>query len=401
MSIRTTMSTAVTVALGAAVLLGPGAGQSLSSEGFLALRFVARTIDTGLRGGYQTVIADLNRDDKPDIIALALGLPDLLWYENPGWQRHVIGSGLTRMINVAAHDIDGDGVPELALAHGFATSYDQSPGVVSLLTQQGDPTKAWSIREIDRVPTAHRLRWADIDGSGSKVLVNAPLIGPGSEAPEYRDRLSLFWYRPGDWARQVVTDAEQGVVHGIHAAPWGDTGREAVLSASFLGVHAHGFDRGGWTRTPVVDGDSSAWPNSGASEVEVGHLGTERFLTTIEPWHGHQVVVYRGQPGSAPQSWPRQVIDGSIEDGHTLVVADLDGDGRDEIVAGERGGNRSVYLYRLDDGPATTWSKQVIDDGNMAAAGCAVSDLNGNGRPDVVCIGSGTANLKWYDNLGD
>src|SRR3981189_1584986 len=52
--------------------------------------FVAHEISTGLRGGYQVVIADLNKDGRPDIIALASGVPDLVWYENPGWQRHVL-----------------------------------------------------------------------------------------------------------------------------------------------------------------------------------------------------------------------------------------------------------------------------------------------------------------------
>jgi FG-GAP repeat. len=46
------------------------------------------------RGGYQVVIADLNKDGKPDIIALASGLPELLWYENPFWQKHVLATGV-------------------------------------------------------------------------------------------------------------------------------------------------------------------------------------------------------------------------------------------------------------------------------------------------------------------
>ena len=170
------------------------------------------------------------------VIALASGLEDLRWYENPGWQKHVMGVGLRGMINLAAHDLDADGIPELALAHGFSSSYDQSSGIVSLLTHRGDPTEPWSIREIDRTPTAQRFRWADIDGTGSKALIKAPLAGAGSSAPEFRASLSLFWYRPGDWERQTVTDDEEGVVHGIHAVPWGDPRRDAVLSASFLGL---------------------------------------------------------------------------------------------------------------------------------------------------------------------
>jgi hypothetical protein len=67
-------------------------------------------------------------------------------------------------------------------------------------------------------------------------------------------------------------------------------------------------------------------------------------------------------------------------------------------VAGERGGRRSAYLYRLTNDATDAWTRQTLDDGRMAAAGCAVADLNGDRRPDVVCIGTATANLTWYEN---
>ena len=129
------------------------------------VHFTANTIDSGLTGGYQVITADLNQDGKPDIIALASGLHELRWYENPGWQRHVIVSGINAPINAAAYDVDGDGIPEIALAHGFATEYAKSPGIVSILTHHGDPTAPWSSTEIDRLPTSHRLRFADIEGT--------------------------------------------------------------------------------------------------------------------------------------------------------------------------------------------------------------------------------------------
>src|SRR5262245_61088333 len=53
-------------------------------------KFTEHTIATGLRRGYQVVVADLNRDGKPDLIALASGMPELVWFENPSWERHVI-----------------------------------------------------------------------------------------------------------------------------------------------------------------------------------------------------------------------------------------------------------------------------------------------------------------------
>jgi hypothetical protein len=224
--------------------------------------------------------------------------------------------------------------------------------------------------------------------------VNAPLIGAQAIAPDYRDHVSLLMYRPGDWKREVITDAEQGVVHGILPTVWDGGTRESLLTASFLGVHALRFDDGRWTRTLVVKGDPADWPKSGSSDVIVGHLGHERFLATIEPWHGNKVVIYRQDNGA----WKRHVIDETITDGHTIVAADFDGDGRDELIVGERQGRRTPYLYRVTDVSEDVWSKQVLDDGGMAAAGCAVADLNADARPDVVCIGTATANLKWYEN---
>jgi hypothetical protein len=356
--------------------------------------FTAHTIDSGLTGGYQVVVADLNRDGKPDIIALASGLKELRWYENPGWERHVLVTGINQPINAAAHDVDGDGIPEIALAHEFSNVYMRSLGIVSILTHQGNPVELWSIKEIDRVPTSHRLRFADIDGTGEKVLVNFPLIGSRAIAPEYRDRVSLLMYRPGKWAREVITDADEGVVHGILATAWDDGKRESLLSASFLGVHVLQFDKGQWRRTFVVRGDPTDWPKSGSSDVIVGYLGRERFVAAIEPWHGNKVAIYR-QDKSV---WTRHVIDETIADGHTIVAGDFDGDGQDELIVGERQGRRSAYVYRATNVQDDMWSKQPLDDGGMAAAGCAVADLNADKRPDVVCIGTATANVKWYES---
>ncbi len=360
------------------------------------LQFVEHTIARDLAGGYQALVADLNRDGRPDIVALASDLRELAWYENPGWQRHVLVSSIDSPINAAAHDVDGDGIPEIALAHGFDTAYATSPGIVSILTHEADPLAPWSMKEIDRLPTSHRLRFVDIEGDGRKVLVNFPLIGPKARAPEYRDHVPLVAYRPGAWKREPITEAEEGVVHGIFPVAWDGEARESVLSASFLGVHRMRFERGRWTRSAVVSGDPAAWPKSGSSEVGVGHLGRESFLAAIEPWHGNQVVVYRRR-GAV---WKRHVIDDSITDGHTLVIGDFDGDGRDELVAGERGGRRIVRMYRVADARADEWTRQALDEGGMAAAGCAVADLNADQRPDVVCIGAATANLKWYQNRG-
>lgn len=385
------------LALALAAALAPGAagvrsaGAQESAGG--GPRFATHTIDGALAGGYQPVVADLDRDGRPDVIGLSTRAGELAWYRNPGWERHVLTTGLNRAINAAARDLDGDGIPEIALAHEFGTTHASSLGILSLLTHRGDPAEPWSVRELDRTPTAHRIRWADPDGTGRPVLVSAPLSGPAAEPPDYRGAVPVYWYRPGDWRRRIVTGAGQGVVHGLLVTPWRAPAGDAVFTASFAGVHLHRYLDGGWSRETVVAGDPAPWPRSGASEVAVGRLGNRDFVATIEPWHGPRVVVYRADGGE----WTRQVID-EIGSGHTLVTADFDGDGRDEIVTGDRGDTRRLHLYAAADPEGASWSRRVLDE-DMSPSGCAVADLNGDGRIDLVCIGGRTANLKWYENI--
>lgn len=355
------------------------------------IEFKTETVASDLEGGYQVVVADVNHDGKPDLIALGSGMKELVWFESPSRERHVIARDRSQMINLAAADLDGDGIPEIVLAEQFDMDPRKSAGVLSLLHHQGDPRGLWAIKEIDRLPASHRLRWANIDGSGNRVLVNAPLAGPTAAPPDFRAQVSPVYYRPGAWKREIIPDALEGVFHGIYITDFDGDGRDEIVAASFLGIHLFQFGKDGWRRRELAKGDPAPWPKSGASDVAVGHLGARKFLCAIEPWHGNQVAVYFEEGGA----WKRRVIDDRLVDAHTISVIDLLGDGRDEIVAGYRGKGRSVYLYRAD-ASGTNWSRTALDDGGMGAASCAVADLNGDGRPDIACIDD--HQLKVYEN---
>jgi hypothetical protein len=262
------------------------------------------------------------------------------------------------------------------------------------LEPDGDVRLPWKVREIDRLPTSHRLRLADIDGVG-RIVVNAPLTAADASGPDYRGRTPLVYYRPGEWKRVMIGDENEGVMHGICVIDWDGDSHDEILTASFVGIHLYKRQSNGrWARSEIAKGNPAPWPKCGASDIAVGHLGSHRFLCSIEPWHGNQVVVYREEKGS----WIRQVIDNSFIDGHAIYAADLDTDGRDEIIAGYRGKGGSVYIYTAEDELGLRWTRHDLDTGGISAASCALVDLNGDGKPDVACIGSATANLKWYEN---
>jgi FG-GAP-like repeat/Aldos-2-ulose dehydratase, beta-propeller domain/FG-GAP repeat len=387
---------ALALALAAAAIVS-------TQNGGGATGFTAHEIGTGLRGGYQVVVADLNKDGKPDIIAVAQGLPELLWYENPGWQRHVLLSGVSQPINASVYDIDGDGIPEIALAQGFTMSTETSKGQIGLLTHGPDVTAPWTYKEIDAVPTAHRIRWIDPDGSGRKILAMAPLIGPGSTPPEYRAPMSILFYRAPDWKRAVLSDAFTGLMHGIEPMPWDDGKGDVLVSASFMGLHRHRFANGKWTQTEITTGDPQPWPKSGASDVTLGRLGAQKFLATIEPWHGNEVVIYTESGGV----WKRRVLYDKVTGGHEVAVVDLNGDGRDDVVANannrvtEQNPNAApgVHVFFAPaDAASGEWTYRRIED-KAAMNSCVSADVNGDKKMDLVCTGAGGA-LRWYENKG-
>ena len=356
-------------------------------------QFSEHTIATGLKGGYQVVAADLNKDGKPDLIALASNMPELVWFENPGWQRHVIAGSQSDMINLVV--LESGAQPVIVLASGFSNEAKNSLGILSILEPDGDVRRPWKRREIDRLPTSHRLRLADIDGTGKKVVVNAPLTAADSGRPDYRGAVPLVYYRPGEWKRILIGEENMGVMHGIGVVDWDGDNRDEILTASFVGIHLYKHQSdGSWTRTEIAKGDPAPWPKCGTSDVAVGHIGKRRFLCSIEPWHGNQVVVYREEKGN----WIRQVIDDSLIEAHAIGSADLNRDGRDEIIAGFRGKGGSVYIYSADDELGLRWTRHDLDKGGMCASSCVMVDLNGDGKLDVACIGSATANLKWYES---
>jgi hypothetical protein len=361
-------------------------------------------------GGYQAITVDVNHDGKTDVIGLSQR-GDLVWYENPSWTPHIIlaesqaqqkyGHDAWHMVNADAADLDGDGYPEIALAYGFSANGPESVGSIGILHWDGKSD--WVLKEIGRVPTAHRVRFGDIDGKGRKELFVAPVLNEtetGGLAWPGHLPVALWMFRPdttqaNGWKQTLMTRENMGLVHAVQPLDWDGDGRDEVLTAGFSGVFVHHINRNGtWSRQQISAGDTDPWPGSGASEVQVGKMGGKRFFATIEHFHGKMVVVYtpNGEGG-----YRRHVIDDTLAGGHALAIADFDGDGRPEIIAAGTGSRANLFYYRATDALGENWEKTLMD-GDMSPSSCVSADLNGDGKLDLVCMDGRTPNyIKWYE----
>jgi hypothetical protein len=373
------------------------------------VRWAAHDIDAGFRGGYAVAVADFNRDGRPDVMANSLAVPELAWYENPSWARHVIIPDTWSIVNQAMADIDGDGIPEVAYQSGFAMQPGKSEGLNWVARHQGDPRQPWRVERVDAFPTSHHVAWADLDGDGARELLNAPLVGPKGLAPTYdQDVVPVFWYSAKDWVRHTLADGIPGIIHRVRVARWDEGPRDQVFVASFEGIVVYRASGTGAAMTfhkeVLSPGHVGQAPRLGASDVGIGRQDGRRFFAAIEPWHGNEVVVYTGDG----RRWRRRVIYDQIASGHEITVVDLNGDGRDDVIANDNSrptpnnpvaptGGVHVF-YAPDDAADGDWVHQRIESG-AAMNGCVGADLNLDGRPDLVCTGAGGV-VRWYENLG-
>jgi hypothetical protein len=381
--------------------------------------FRMQEIERGLKVGYAVLLVDINGDGKKDIVVV--DTTRVVWYENPTWKRRTIIEGQTKPDNVciAAHDIDGDGQLDLALGADWKPFNTKEGGTLQWLKRGKTLDDPWTLYPIATEPTVHRIRFADVDGSGRKALVVAPLMGRHSSAQQNWMNGSpvrlLAFKIPNDptrdrWVPEVL-DESLHVVHNfwpVNLTEGASRGHaDDLLTASYEGVSLLSRTGDRWTRRLLGEGDqSNPKSNRGASEVKMGRLRNGRsFIATIEPWHGNQVILYT-EPERSGKLWNRHVLDDHLRWGHAVWCADLDGDGDDELIIGVRDDptpgdpfteRRGVRVYKLVGG---TWVRHVIDNGGVAVEDMMAADLNGDGRVDIVAVGRQTGNIRIYWNEG-
>ncbi|HTD88368.1 MAG TPA: FG-GAP and VCBS repeat-containing protein [Candidatus Binatia bacterium] len=351
--------------------------------------FKAVDVDTKVEIGYGIAVADVNGDKKPDILLADKNL--IVWYENPSWTKHVIAEKLTKQdhVCIAAADLDGDGKAEVAVGAEWNPGDTVNSGAVFYLIPPADRTQKWEPIELTHEPTVHRMRWVNGD------LVVVPLHGRGNKGGAGAGVKIMAYKKPADpkqpWKTEVL-DESLHMTHNFDPVQWDNDPEKELLVGSKEGV----FLLNNKKLTQL-----SGTESGGAGEVRLGKLANgKRFFATVEPMHGTNLVVYFE---SAASPWARKVLDSSLVDGHALACGDLAKSGSDQIVVGWRAMGKpsvkvGIKMFTALNDEGKEWKETLVDDNQMACEDLALADLNGDGRLDIVAAGRATKNLKIYWN---
>src|SRR5579862_1637376 len=364
--------------------------------------FKEQTIDADVGVCYAVTVADINGDGKPDIVVVTENPDQVVWYENPTWKRRVIvGAEIKLPVCIQAMDVDGDGKVELMLGADWNPGNSKSGGSVWLLKRPDDLDKPWTPIKLDEEPLMHRFRI--VNGE----FVCKTLKGRDSGAGDGNPGLLFALKKPADpfkdkWTREVIQN-ELHITHNFWPVDMDGDGKEEILLAGLEGVFILKKVGDKWEKQKIGDGDPV---KRGAGEVKIGRLpGGRRYIVTAEPWHGHSAAVYI-EPEKAGDPWRRQVLVENLKGCHAIWTADLTGTKVDSAVVGFRGvpeGKKDecvVFVFHPLDAAGEKWEKKVLDDKGVGSEDAICADLNGDGRIDIVAVGRSTKNVKVYWNEG-
>jgi hypothetical protein len=362
--------------------------------------FNGQVIDDQVSIGYGVATGDVDGDGKIDI--LLADKKEIVWYKNPGkksvkWAKYIIAKDLTASdhVCIAARDIDGDGKVEVAVGAQWNPGETQDlakSGAVYYLDAPKDRTQLWKPVKLYHEVTIHRMKWVKAAGQNYKLFV-LPLHGQGNVNGQGTPVNFIAFDVPnkknGIWSYDLVS-TDMHMTHNFFPVE-SKNGDLSVLVGGKEGIKSFKYNGNGWA-------SPSPWPISGqgVGELALGKLkGGATFTTTIEPMHGTALVIYVANK--------RIVLNDKMKDGHALAAADLMKQGQDQIVMGWRNpgdaGETGVKIYVATDESGLEWKEFSVDPLlKMACEDLTLADLDGDGKLDIIASGRASKNVIVYWN---
>jgi hypothetical protein len=185
--------------------------------------------------------------------------------------------------------------------------------------------------------------------------------------------------------------ADAGVFRGEMASNWNGMG----LDYPGLGAHAIlSIEGSGWVKHAVAE---TATP--GATGLAIGDVDGGGYADIIvaakEP--SDQVGWYQNPlPGPVTPFWPAWEVESPADGAREVMLADIDGDDDLDIAAALRDEDRIVWYAAGDDSEPVSWTRHDIGPAS-GPRGVYVADINGDGRLDVVAGSMNDGAVLWFE----
>jgi hypothetical protein len=367
------------------------------------IRFSERLIMDGFGYAYGLAAGDLDGDGDLDLTAADADGRCLYWFENDGWgnfTRHIIQENhpQPRLERHALGDVNGDGRLDVVIVenwHGDLLWFENS----------GTPAdgKLWKQHEITLggLPWAYDVALADLDGDGDLDVAASSWKGN-----------AVAWFEnagaPGEgpWIKHLI-DEDLAEARTIRVADFNGDGLPDLLATGAAANRVVWYENPGAPRIQpwekhVIDGTSVRPVHGHPVDLDGdGDLDVVMALGMGVDSPTGAVVWYENDGLPDAGAWPRHVICEPLPQAFEAFAADLDGDGEVEVVVTAWGEPGGVFLFDHDGDPRGPWRQQVLKVPWVRANQILVADLDGDGRPDLVAQAErGVNELRWWRNEG-
>ncbi len=336
-----------------------------------------------------TVVADLNRDGRQDVvIAHTNGKVGVMLGNGDGTLQAetTYATGTTFTASVAVADVNRDGKPDIVASNwGGEANGDAS---VVVLIGNGDGTFQRAVAYDSGFPYDAQLAVADVDGDGKPdiVVLNANGNGIGDVGVLLGNGDGTFQRAaPYDSGGQQPCSLAIGDLNG-------DGSQDLVVTAfrsnsvSVLMGNGHGA-----FQSPVVY--SASYPCSSA----VADLnGDGKLDVVVTNYTSNTVGVLFGNGDGTLQPIVT-FSSGGVFPGQ-VVVGDVNKDGRPDLVVGNCGnpcGTDSVsdVAVLVGKGDGSFQPPVTFLSGTRWLTSLAVADMDGDGWPDIVTVSNSTSRV--------
>ena len=309
---------------------------------------------------------------------------------------------------VAARDIDGDGKCEIVVGGQWNFRETFKDGAVTYLIAPEDRTQPWKPVSLPHEPSTHRMNWiAGPDGDFSFVVKplrgrgSIEGVGPGFKMLEY-----IVPDNPSDrdaWETRLVSN-HLHLSHNFHPVNWDDDQEEELIVAAKEGVWY--FDRrdGHWGSLQLTENFAGEirdgrLPGGRRFMATVEPMHGTTSAVYIEPENGATSGAW-----SQAAVLDDALVDGhamAVADylgiGSDQVVVGW----RAMNHSGPKGPGTTppspgIKFFTPLDESGAKWRETVVSGDEVAVEDIKAADLNGDGRADIVAAARQTKNLKIF-----